>query len=213
MENIQWKEVEKLTVRKGSCKTMAEKRIVNIGRVAALLCGLFGATTGVQASDIKYGVGGAFSSDNRAIYFPLIIGEFSIEPAISSSKSDFPIGEGRKVETTRESYTVGLFKHQKLRERIFSYYGARIGVNSYDYYVDYGNQRYETDADGTLFSPTYGIQYEVLEGLSLALDLSIIFTKTDYDEYEYFEPTGETAYQDSGRSRTTNKEFIIRYIF
>ena len=176
-----------------------------------IIAGLFGVASGANATEVSYGLGASLDKDSIEIYFPVETGKWLIEPSLSHRKDQRDSVFYRQQDLTVTTIELGVFKQKELAENISAYYGARVGKgeSDYDYRSDGGGNR--TQIDTKSISPTFGVKYQFAEGLTLALDLALVFSESKI-EGSNDDVTGEN-YQGDGRDRTTDSDIIVRYVF
>ena len=174
------------------------------------------------ANNTQTGMGAVIGSTS-GLFLPIAAGELFIEPSVSFRKNETDsttisniARSGRKSRTV--TLGVGLFKNKLVAEKVFLYYGARIGLVK--------RKITETTAptsilsassstisdDGFFISPTVGAQYYFVPQFSAGLDLALQFSKTDGKEALTAGGITVTA-NTKDTSSSTTATVIVRYLF
>ncbi len=166
------------------------------------------------ANETSYGIGAAVNDDLK-IYFPIKTGSILIEPSLVYLKSKNESTDPFSFTSDDESIQIGIgvFSTDSLLEKTNIYYGARVGYIKTDITRTFSSPSISTDkSDGYFISPTIGAEYYLTSNLSLGLDVSISYTKTEGDSTRNLSGTTE-KFKTKNSATTSAAEVIIRYHF
>jgi len=187
-------------------------------KVLILLAGV-SATTLLPSPSIAdsttYGVGAAVN-DRLKIYFPINTNNFLIEPTLVylKNKNDTGSPQSFNGENTTIQIGVGLFKKSPSIKNTRIYYGARLGYIKNESNSNFSGSQISTSKNnGYFIAPTIGAEYYIIDNFSVALDLSLSYTKTDGDTTSSFNGFDSTFNTKDTTTTRSAAEIIVRYHF
>ncbi len=138
---------------------------------------------------------GVSAQGDRTIYMPIKINEgLRLEPSIYYYKSK----DTGEFSGTSEDYEllVGFFNLRQQSDKSKIYYGARVGYSANHYTYNSVHEHFE----GYKIAPTIGLEYLLVENLTVAGDVSFSYSNRNGD--------------DRTREYTsTDSELSVRYYF
>ena len=184
------------------------------------------ATNQSQAEGTTIGIGAAVNSD-LTIYLPITTENLLIEPTLSLYSSDSESTSSSSTSNISQSSNyktlvigLGVFKHSKVIDKTYIYFGARFGYieterdNSYNVTISTSSVS-EGKEDGYFVAPTIGAEYFLTNNFSMGIDLSINYSKTEGSDKSTY--TGTTITNDTSETKSTTynteAEVIVRYHF
>lgn len=166
------------------------------------------------ADSATYGVGAAVN-DGFKIYFPINTDNFLIEPTLVylKNKNDTGSPQSFNGENTTIQIGAGIFKKSPSIKNTRIYYGARLGYIKNESNRNFSGSQISTSKDdGYFIAPTIGAEYYIIDNFSVALDLSLSYSKTDGDATSSFNGF-DSAFSTKDTTTRTAAEIIVRYHF
>jgi hypothetical protein len=166
------------------------------------------------AGEITYGLGVEVNDDLK-IYLPINMGGLILEPTFSMfDRENHYSNSSNQYDDDSKIIAIGLgvFKNNEVSQNTYMYYGGRFGyIDREDSYTSTSTTfsfSSSTEEDGYFIAPTIGAQYYFTHNISIGLDLSYVYSKTEGTT------TSGTAISDSESTNyRTEAEIILRYMF
>ena len=144
----------------------------------------FGIGTRV-ATFISLGTGGSSTISTNTLSIPINLdGRFIIEPEIVYTDSKDKDSEGNTDRLTTKGVSIGIFGLINSETPIRAYYGARVGMSTFEseYQSSIGEFISNRDEISKSISPTIGAEVQIVEDFSIAGELGLTYTKSDSTE-------------------------------
>ncbi len=138
-------------------------------------------STASNSSSINVGLGAEVSNDFK-IYMPIDVGLMTIEPTLAaySRESKYENINGRTdTDIQSTEIGVGIFRRLEISEKIIIYFGSRVGYLLEENSSSSLNTSNKNKIEGYTISPTFGYEYQLLNGLSIGVDTSVIYSKSE----------------------------------
>ena len=167
------------------------------------------------AEDSKIGIGsGIFYGQQISI--PINYGSFFVEPTISvySDKSEAKTANIRTRKTETLDAGIGIFGKNRVLENTFIYYGSRFGYQKITRDRERSTSISKETSTGLYAAPTFGVEYYLMDKLSLGLDIAFRYIVSDVKSSFTDTTINDTQNEDRNETRlVTTSILMIRYYF
>jgi hypothetical protein len=166
-----------------------------------------------SASAADFGVGVLFWGEDRTLLFPIRMGSLIVEPEIfyTRSKQDStttPPGTTSTFTSDQYGVATGIYARRDLGPLFETYFGGRLGVSKGKLEQSTPTTTITQDVDSWFVAPTAGLQHFFSKQFSIALDVGLVYERSD-------QKTSQPTTEQSGKATEldTRTRVILRGYF